>query len=460
MFLKAHSIRLIAILSFFSNSLFLTGQSVSVRNFSLRGQKIVFASQFGNQVLEETTAQLDDNGFAYKYNESLHSGIYYIIFSDSSTIEFMYDSICPGNIKFEKSPTSRSIIDGPSVTKEFDNYLSQLSIIESVNIKSQEKDQSRVLRRNQSDSLLLSYANKIPGSLLDVYLRAQLSIEIPVYDPPKEINNKDSAIWIHNLNYYSKHYFDRFDFSDSRLIYTPLYTNMIDYYLDILTPKECEKINQNINLLMRKTDLNSVYQKFTAEYLLNKYQRKKNDPLNECVYIHLVENYFLKSGYTWISNDEIAYLTSEYNRRKPALLGEIAPEIKMNGLNNVAVSLDNLSSKLIVIYFYNYDCPLCEKITPELRKIVSRYDYLDIKVLAICTGDSSESWKNYINSKKVSTWINVFDNDAINQVALRFNLSRTPTLFLLDENKQIIDKNFTVSQLEKTLYKIAIKEKN
>lgn len=460
MFSKLRVIRSLAILFFAFLSLLNYCQSVSVKNFELRSQEVIFAFQYGNQVLEKSRAVLDENGFVYIYNESLHSGIYYLIFTDSTSIEFMYDSLYPGTVKIEKTGAAEfPKIEGPSVTQEFNNYMRQLSISGFNKAISAEKNNLSTFNRKQSDSLLKVFADKIPGSMLDIYLRAQINIDIPAYNPPAEIENKDSAIWIFKLNYFAKHYFDRIDFNDSRLLYTPVYTDMVDYYLDKLTSKDYHKINENIDLLMDKTADNRVFQQYTAEYILNKLSKKKNDPVFENSYLHVIEKYYLKSGFTWIKNSEVAYFTSEYNRRKPALLGEPAPEISMINSDGSLVSLQNIGKPIIVLYFFDYDCPLCEKITPELRKITARYNYLDIAVLAICTGENPENWKNYIAGKRLSSWVNVFDKDKIDQNAVKYNLSHTPTLFLLDGNKIIIDKNFTVAQLENTLFRIATKAK-
>jgi thiol-disulfide isomerase/thioredoxin len=460
MFAKHYLPKLLLILMLLQNVFFLKSQSVSIRCFNFRGQEIVFGYQYGNDILRKSTARLDDNGFTYIYNQSLHSGIYNIIFPDSTIVEFMYDSAFPGNVKIEKKSTGeRAIIDGSVVTREFDSYKEQLAEQTNKNKAALKKNLHPTFQNYHTDSLLLSFANKAPESLLESYLKVQLSIKIPDYNPPAETNNKDSAIWVHNLIYYSKHFFDNFDFTDSRLLNTPLYTNMTDYFLDIISPKDVSGLNQNIDNLMQRTAVNPVYQQFTAKYLLKKYARKRINPVFEAVYTHIVEKYYLKSGFNWISNDELYYLTKEYNRRKPSLIGEPAPNISMNGIENDTLTLYNLNHKLILIYFYNYDCPICEKVTPELRKLVSRYDYLDIGVYAVCIGENPELWKRYVAGNKISHWSNVCDNNRINDVALTYNLGYTPTLFLLDKQKTILDKNFTLDELSKTLFSIATKEK-
>lgn len=424
-----------------------SAQSIALKNYKLRGQKVIFASHFGDKINELKSASLDENGFSFFYNENLHSGIYYLIFQDSTLIEFMYDSLFPGKISIESIDSTNKInIEGPSVTFEFNNYLVHLSkLTENKN-------------HTTSDSLLFKYSNKVPGSILEAYLKAQISIDVPDYTPTADIVNKDSAIWKYQLEYYSKHFLDNLDFSDSRLIYTPVYIERINYFLDKTTRNDCSSLVKNVDFVMQKATSNEEIHQFTANYLLNKFAEKKNIAQYECVYVHLIEKYFLKSGYSWITNEKTDFLTNEYNRCKPATIGEIAPDIKMPNANGDVVALNNLSNRYLLIYFYNYDCPLCDKVTPEIRKIVSRYDYLDIGVLAVCLGDNYDKWVEYLTTKKISGWNNFFDKETINQIALKYNLSHTPTLFLLNNEKIIIDKNFTVAQFEKYLFNIATKE--
>ncbi|MBN2486564.1 MAG: redoxin domain-containing protein [Bacteroidales bacterium] len=432
-----------ATITFFLSILFsLTGQTIAIKNFDRRGQQVIFASHYGNSVYEISKLYLDENGFGLIYNQQLNPGIYYLVFNDSSTVEFLYDSLYRGKITIEGTGKNNFLtIDGPAPTKLFDDYTKQL------------------LNNNKgtasNDSITAEFAAKLPGSLLELYLNAQQKIKLPEYFPPEEIINKDSAIWMYQLNYYAQHYFDRVDFTDSRLIYTPVYTNLIDGFFEKATQFNCTALIQNSNMLIEKCSVNPLYLNFTVHYLLQYFGKRKNLAEYECAYLHIIKNYFLEKAIESTGNDDIVILAKEYNRRKPASIGEIAPNIRIPETNIVAKTLHQLDKSYTILYFYSYDCPLCEKVTPEIKKLLHRYNYIDVGVFAVCTGNDAEKWKEYTLKNKLGLWTNIFDAENFNNTALAYNLNLVPALFLLDNEKRIIGKNLNTRQLEKYLFEIA-----
>lgn len=119
----------VLIVSVFCNSSFLAAQSISVRNPQQAFKEVSFAYQYGTDVFIYSKSFLDENGFTFINNESLHSGLYYIIFSDSTSIEFLYDSLYPGKVSIEKNNNELKL-SGPLISEAYFNYKKSLSTID------------------------------------------------------------------------------------------------------------------------------------------------------------------------------------------------------------------------------------------------------------------------------------------------------------------------------------------
>ncbi len=448
-------------------------QIVSIRyqDYAFKEAKLAYAYADGIYHLKSTT--LNENGFGLFDNTSLETGIYYVFFCDSIPFEFFYDETDPGKIAINYNKEKDVMeLTAPETTMEYENFLNSLQKANNDAV-SNKNNYSITQKGNNQKHLPLAekkYANTIKDSLIDItiqnihsnslkaYLKAQHSIVIPDYSPAEHISNKDSLIWKYQLSYYSKHYLDNLDICNKHLIHTPIYTQKINLYLDQITSQGPQHTENSIDYLISKAGCDSTTQHFMTAYLLEKYNKKKNDPEGEYVYLYIIEKYYLQSGYSWITNKDLNILNSEYNRRKPASIGEIAPEIVLPGPNNDTIRLKDIQHKFMLLYFFNYECPLCNKITPEIKKLLSRYDYLDICVVTVCTGESKEKWESYIHEKGISNWINLFGGSEINHIAFKYNLSYTPTLLLLGKDKKIIDKNLNIAQFEKRLLHIAIEK--
>lgn len=438
----------------------LFGQLVTLENHSLSGKKIRFACHYAGKIYFERDVSANENGKAVFYNDTLASGVYYIIFPDSSSYEFMYDSDYPHKTELAyNTETAEYFIQlGSEITLAYDDYIKasanigvQLSDIK-LNLKQndlrrQERKQlleKRETLRTQQESYINTIISTYETSVLAAYLKAQVRIQVPEYNPQSAENNSDSVAWNWRMNYYNKHYLDNLNLTDHRLLNTPIYTLMVDKYLDKSVSQNPQELNRAIDHLMFKAGTNEITEKFLSKYLLDKYNEKKNTDLYEVVYLHIIQKYYLHSDSEWITARDRNILSNEYNSRKPLEIGQTAPKIEMG------TNLYDLNSNRIIVYFFNYSCEHCEVVSKELKKISIKMDSENITLFAVCLGNDNSECEKYI-ANLPNNWQCAFDNSKINDIATRYNLQHTPTIFLLDSEKRILAKNLTTSKLKAML---------
>lgn len=131
----------------------------------------------------------------------------------------------------------------------------------------------------------------------------------------------------------------------------------------------------------------------------------------------------------------------------------LAPDFKLQDLNNNLVTLSSYRDKQpVLLFFWTTWCPFCRK---ELKALNDMYAQLlkdGIGVLSINIGESSEKVNNFL--KKYSLTFKVLlDQD--NEVAYSFGLLGVPTYFLINKKGYIVFKDYYFPQGE---YKDLISE--
>jgi peroxiredoxin len=450
----------------------LQAQIIAINNKKYAFKEIELSYHYADGAYQLKKTTLNESGFGLIHNKKLESGLYYIYYNDSTYTEFFYDASDPGKITINYNQETNTFdILGPETTVQYNSFSLQLDVFQYNSEKAQpntffhrkKSAKNNTIKshhrryNNLKDSLIDLSLPTINSSFLKAYLQAQRSISIPEYTPSEDIEIEDSTIWNFQINYYRKHYMDNIDLSNPHLIHTPVYTEKINFFLDIITARTPKELLHSIRYLIKKADSDSTTYQFILAYLLDKYNQKKNNAIDESVYLSIIEEYYLQSEENKVTDQDIDVLKRDYNRRKPSSLGETAPEFEILNISGNNLSLSNISGEILLLYFLSYECPVCDKVTQGLKKLANRYYYLDLKIVTICVGEDQNLWKKYINTKGIGNWVNLFGGNKMFKIAMDYNLSFTPTIFILDEHKTITHKNININQLEDILLDAALK---
>ena len=119
----------------------------------------------------------------------------------------------------------------------------------------------------------------------------------------------------------------------------------------------------------------------------------------------------------------------------------------MQDTSDKNVSLYDVKSKYTVLIFWDPDCSHCQKALPKLKE---NYDKTlrqkGVEVFSVDIEDDTERWKKFIIENKLK-WINTHDKYKQSHLRDIYNISNTPIIYLLDENKTIKAKKIDVNQL-------------
>ena len=147
-------------------------------------------------------------------------------------------------------------------------------------------------------------------------------------------------------------------------------------------------------------------------------------------------------------------LISSLNTFKRLSLGEVAPNFSFelqSGADKTSSSVKDLEGwQNYIILFWSSTCGHCLEEIPQLYAYLESEDKKDIKVIAVGLEDNSFRWRtekmkypDFIHVLGLGKWQNYISNS--------YNVTETPSYFLLDSDKKIIGKPFDFSELKKLL---------
>ena len=130
------------------------------------------------------------------------------------------------------------------------------------------------------------------------------------------------------------------------------------------------------------------------------------------------------------------------------------------------ISLENIKSKFIIMWFWEHNCSHCKTATPKLSKAYDEEKLQEkgVTVFAVHLNNRIDKWEKYtkhikgwfdfVKEHDMSKFINVWEPFGSSNFRDKYNISSSPVLYLLDENKEIIAKRIGYDQAIKLINEI------
>lgn len=250
-------------------------------------------------------------------------------------------------------------------------------------------------------------------------------------------------------NYYLKHYWDNYDFSDTVLVNNECVAEqgvaeLLFVLLDSSTSdKQIQYCFKQICCSMEKYP--HVYKVFSN--LIDDYLYNPNSPYySEKLYAFYLER-ILSSEMQESYKSTFRFKLDLIKRNNP---GNIASSFVYYLPDGTKTSLAEtvVSGKYLVLFFYDPDCPQCHKIVDDMiadESLKKAVDDGKVTVLAVYTEGDEDVWLRSLNDMPES-WIIGNDKLFINNNAL-YDLKAMPSLYLLDANKRVILKDASFNRI-------------
>lgn len=424
----------------------------------------LLANYFGNQQYIQDSVKVNANGwFEFKSTKPRDGGIYLIVLPDKTYFEIILDENQQFTIETEKDNfVTKMKVTSSTENQYFYEYLNflndrqkEMELVKKVIDVTNSKDSIEQLNKKTLaiDNTVKNYKReyyktKHPTTFMAKVLAAMDEPDqIPYSDFPKKTDGSIDSTF--NYKNFKKHYWDGMDFTDDRLIRTPVFAYKLKFYLDKLTPQQPDSIMAACDWLIEKTRSSKELFKYTVYYCTYTYESSKIMGY-DAIFVHIVNSYYINNQTYWLSKEQQEKIIKRANTLSNTLLGKKATNINLPDTNNRLVPLYSINAKYTVVIFWD---PTCSHCTVEIPHLKTYYDSLrkanvSLEVYAIIAEADLTPWRAYIKKNQL-TWVNVasLNLTELNNLKKYYDVYSTPTMYLLDEQKIIIGKRLDTKAL-------------
>lgn len=439
------------------------GYEIDVAVNGFRASEAYLAYYYGNKQYIKDTAEVVKGSFTFAGEEPLDGGIYLVVLPPSNTY---FELVIDKEQHFSVFTDTVDYINSMKIKGSKENlvFYQDLKFLgekrKQVNqideqLKSKELSQAEkdklLAEKDKVDQEVKTHRAKLMEQKDDMFyakvLYTMKEPEIP--ETPKDANGEpidpNFAYW-----HYREHYFDYLDMTDDRLLRTPVLHNKIDQYLERLIPKVPDSLCTAVDFIIDKTRPNDDMFQYFVVNLLNKYANSKIMGMDG-VYVCMVEKYYMSGAAWWADEETIGKMTERALAISPTLVGRLAPNFTAQDVNGSFRQLHGVDADYTILYFWDYDCGHCKKVTPQLGKAFDKFDGKGVKIFAVSINGDVEVWKEKIKEYGLSKAINVQDHRRQSGFDQKYDVHSTPRLLILDKDKKILAKQISVEQMDEIL---------
>jgi thiol-disulfide isomerase/thioredoxin len=448
----------------------------SVINVTINGYSkglAYLAYYYGSSIYVQDSAAITPTGSCtFKLNKDVLGGIYIVALPENKRIDFLYNKEPLITITGNKDNIETSVkIAGSSENTE---YLKYQKFIANAGSLREEARKNYNNARNAADSAKYENAFKLYNGQMNAY-REQVITSKPnsflsalflamqetpqIKTLPK--TRKDSI----DFDYYNrKAFWSGFSFMDDRLIRTPfLVTKLNKFYNDYVINADSIIKDVDYKLLLARNSpelYKFLLNWYTDFYITPKYLGQ------DAVLVHLFNKYHSKGISSWLNEKQLKYISDRAYMLMNNLIGNPAAPIVFNSNKDQLVGLYDVAAKYTIVVFWDPNCGHCKTEVPRVDSFYTKvWKPIGVKVYAVLTPDGADkevvsTWKKFINDNNLNDWTHVYQTPAMRaeeektgQPGFRqlFDITSTPTVFLLDSEKRILAKKLTLEQFNNFL---------
>lgn len=449
------------------------GHDIKFKINKYAGSKALIAYHFGDkQYILDTLDRNDKGMFEMKADTLMRGGIYLFVMPPRNVyFEFLIDS--KDGQQFSLETDTSDYVKNMKVTgsKQNDLFFEDIRFISEKRkladglqtaIKDAGSDSVKIKKFQAElkglDKDVIAQRQKIvdanPNMLYTAMLKATKEPEIP--EVPKDKNGKpiDSLF---AYKFYKGHYWEHINFGDDRLLRTPILQGKINQYLDKVCSPNPDSLSKEAMTMIRKTEVGGSYEmfKYMVVTLLNKYANSKRMG-DDAVYVTIAENYYCTNkALQWTDSAQVKKICERAMSLSSTILGRPAPEMRIMDEYEKWQSLYDVKADYTVLYFWDYNCGHCKKITPKIGKIAEYYlsKKYNVKFYTVEINGTREEFKKSLATYGLTREgvINTADPQRQTGFDKKYDILSTPRTFILDKDKKIIAKYISPKQCDEIL---------
>lgn len=469
------------------------GQKIKIKVDGEKDTTVFLVKYYGNKTLYADTAEMVKGVVTFD-GKKQKAGMMGLLLSGQRFFEFIYnnddveiETKAPdfvGNMKVKKSEDNIQFLN--YINKLKVNREKNTALLDKANALDKESDEYKKLMTQVDDitndvkKFQQQFIKDNKHLLVGKFIGLTMDVDVP--EAPR---NEAGELIDSNFRYfyYRDHYFDNFDFKDDRLVNTAIFHQKIDYFFgDKFLIQHPDTITRFAFEILDKMDYRSEMFKYTLTQVMINVEKSKVMGMDKA-FIDLGERYYCqvapdgKPYVDWIKEEKMKDICNKVKVGKNLTVGSKAINITLtDSTEKVWKDFYSIDADYVVIYFWEATCGHCKKSAPWLSKLYSeKLKARNVEVFAVskAIGEDFDTWKKFLVDKDLK-FTNVALTDNIYKEAVKdaskyipkyttleslnfsdtYDVYSTPTIYLVDKDKKIVGKRFSLDQLENFLDRV------
>lgn len=428
---------------------------------SAGGMQVLLTNYYLGKIYAKDTVRLNSQGYGvFEDDTVLHQGMYKIFIDEKKN----FDLLIGHDQQF--SLTNKTFLpDGLQVTgskesEAFADYVRFLKDLQQqgggIRQKMQtasnaEKEKLQAEMSALTDKLHAKWdkiGEELPNSFLAKFVKATHVPTLDISTLPKKVLNNDSLLLRARFNYQQKHYWDNFDYTDERFLYTPFYKSKLETWFTKVLYQQYDSIKPHVFAFIEDVRPNKRIFQFVTSWFLNT-SINSNILGMDALFVDIAREYYLAGQAFWVTDESMEKIKENLLFAENNLIGMTAPDLTLESIDGEYVNLHQISAPVTVLLIYEPDCSHCKVFVPEFHeKVYREYKDKGLEVYAIYSMDNKQEWTEFLTKHDLYDWINVWDKDHVSRFKILYDARKTPGIYVLNEQKEIVAKKMTVEQLD------------
>lgn len=423
----------------------------------------------GSNLNVDDSAAVSGSGLAiFEGNRTLPAGIYAIVFPGKKiTSDFLIGKEQVISIKADTAALLDMKVNGSPENVLFQQY--QQYVNKQGRLLNREREAYNKATTAKDSALHESNYRRYNSELNDYRTgiitdkpTSMMAIILNAMREPAMLNKtlRTRQDTIDSYQYYKSQYWDGISFMDDAVVRTPFFPAKLQRYYREIMPQDPDSIIQDADYKLLLARSSPEMYKYLLNWLTDEYINPKYMG-QDAIFVHLFEKYHSKGLTPWLNAKQNEVITRRAYMLMANLVGEKAANLELLDTANAVKSLYNVKAEYTVVVFWDPNCGHCKEELPRIDSFYRQnWQAKNVKLYAVMTEYDTLGWKAFINKNKLTDWTHVHhtlqmlkEETEAQKPSFKqlYDITQTPTLYLLDKEKRIVGKKLTPQQLNELL---------
>lgn len=426
------------------------------------GQKIHLGAYRGNQIISKDSVVVDITGKLVFKSDKYPSGLYSLVLENGENYDFLFIKNSNLNLNLNLNKAWFDVI-GNELSEAFNAFR---YYIQAANLRKGRLNQRYEASKNIQDSIsFLSnkrfeldneikrfYETEIHKHSGTFYSEILLCM-LPIRFTTDKVENfgmlSEFQKQLVAYNWTVNQYVNGLVNASPDIINSPFYENRLNEFFKKVIIQIPDSIHKYAILLIEAHKNDPQLFKYTSNYFF-RYAINSNVMGIDAMLVDIAHKYYLSGKATWVDSNFLVKLKRRVAITEPTLVGKKAPELMLESWieSNGYYDLHQLHNKYTILVFWEPGCNFCEEAIPYIKNVEKEFKSNRVGVYAVNTQFDKQKWVKFIVDNELTDWVHVYDPTKNDPYKTIYDISGTPAIYVLDEQKKIVAKKFSAQMLK------------